>query len=465
MFEAFEEHVKIVKNGEHPIILTEWLDDEPSVLDELDANHGEAIDFKLLHAVGKDLADVVRGNKQMLEFMTKDDMLNRFYMEGYASYPRAKILEIGAGTGGTSWSVLNSIDDAYDSYTYTDVSSGFFHLAEEKLSKFANKMIFKDLDIEQEPKDQGFTEQSYNIIVAALVLHATHDLEKTMQHARSLLKPGGFLVMVELIGTMSVRATLVMGGLPGWWLGENDGRRLSPLITAIEWDRVLQDTGFSAVDDDFQRLRSPLSTAVDLPVPTEPIVVIGGKRLATSKIVRKIQKLLPKKWDHQMRIFKSFDEVDMAKITPGIDVLCLQDVDEPPFANTITAQRMAIIQTLLMNAKNLLWVTGTGDSHTPRANLIHGIMRMAPSELPQPNVQVLRLETRDNPAVVTRHSVEMFLRLRETGTDGGNSHRDIMWSMEPELDIIRDQLMIPRVIPDVDLNQLYNASKRAITRR
>ncbi|PTB61706.1 polyketide synthase [Trichoderma citrinoviride] len=383
MFEAFEEHVRVVKSGEHPIILPEWLDDEASILDELDAKHGETIDFKLLHAVGKDLADVVRGNKQMLEVMTKDDMLNRFYMEGYASvptnkavgdvmrqlsfkFPRARILEIGAGTGGTSWSVLNCIDDAYESYTYTDVSSGFFHLAEEKFAKFAHKMIFKVLDIEQEPKEQGFEEQSYDIIVAALVLHATHDLEKTMRHARSLLKPGGFLVMVELTGTMSVRATLVMGGLPGWWLGENDGRRLSPLVTAVEWDRLLQDTGFSgadavihdladeekhctalimgqAVDDDFQRLRSPLSTVAELPLPTDPIVVIGGKRLSTSKVVREIQKLLPKKWARHTLAYKSIDEIDVSKVTPSIDILSLQDFDEPPFSHTVTAHRMAII--------------------------------------------------------------------------------------------------------------------------
>ncbi|TFA97733.1 Polyketide synthase-nonribosomal peptide synthetase [Trichoderma ghanense] len=504
MFEAFEEHIRVVKDGEHPIILPEWLDDEAAILDELDSKHGETIDFRLLHAVGKDLADVVRGNKQMLEVMTKDDMLNRFYMEGYASvptnkavgdvmrqlsfkFPRAKVLEIGAGTGGTSWSVLNCIDNSYESYTYTDVSSGFFHLAEEKFSEFAHKMIFKVLDIEQEPKEQGFEEQSYDIVIAALVLHATHDLEKTMRHARSLLKPGGFLVMVELTGTMSVRATLVMGGLPGWWLGENDGRRLSPLITAIEWDRLLQDTGFSgadavihdladeekhctalimsqAVDDDFQRLRSPLSTVAELPLPADPILVIGGKRLSTSKVVREIQKLLPKKWARHTRIYKSIDEVDLSRVTAGVDILSLQDLDEPPFSHAMTAHRMTIIQTLLMNAKNLLWVTGARESQSPRASLIHGIMRVVPSELPQLNVQVLGLEATETPAALAKNSVEMFLRLRETGTDGGNSHREMLWFMEPELDIVRDQIIIPRVVPDVDLNELYNASKRAITK-
>jgi aspyridone synthetase (hybrid polyketide synthase/nonribosomal peptide synthetase) len=504
MFEAFENHISIVKNGEHPIILPEWLDDEESILDELDSKHGDTIDFKLLHAVGKDLAHVVRGNKQMLEVMTKNDMLNRFYMEGYASvptnkavgdvmrqlsfkFPRAKILEIGAGTGGTSWSVLKSINDAYESYTYTDVSSGFFHLAEEKFSDFAHKIIFKVLDIEQEPKEQGFKEQSYDIIIAALVLHATHDLERTMRHARSLLKPGGFLVMVELTGTMSVRATLVMGGLPGWWLGENDGRRLSPLVTAIEWDRLLQNTGFSgadavihdladeekhctalimgqAVDDDFQRLRSPLSTVAELPPPDDPILVIGGKRLSTSKVIREIQKLFPRKWARHVRVYKSIDEVNVSGITPGLDVLSLQDLDESPFSHTITARCMTILQTLLMNAKNILWVTGARECQSPRANLIHGIMRVVPSELPQLNVQVLGLEATATPVALARTSVEMFLRLRETGTDGGNSHREMLWSMEPELDIVRDRIIIPRVVPDNELNELYNASKRAITK-
>ncbi|KAL7809312.1 polyketide synthase [Trichoderma aethiopicum] len=504
MLEAFEDHVKIVEGGEHPIILSEWLDDEESILHELDSKHGETIDFKLLHAVGKNLADVVRGRKQMLEVMTKDDMLNRFYMEGYASvptnkavgdvmrqlsfkFPRAKILEIGAGTGGTSWSVLNSIDNAYESYTYTDVSSGFFHLAEEKFSKFAHKMIFKVLDIEQEPKQQGFEEQTYDIIVAALVLHATHDLATTMRHARSLLKPGGFLVMVELTGTMSVRATLVMGGLPGWWLGEHDGRRLSPLVTAMEWDRLLQDTGFSgadavihdladeekhctalimsqAVDDALQRLRSPLSTVAELPVPAAPILVIGGRRLSTSKVIREVQKLLPKNWVRHVQVYKSIDEVEVSRVTPGVDILSLQDFDEPPFSHTITAHRMTILQSLLMNARNLLWVTGARESQRPRANLIHGIMRVVPSELPQLNVQVLGLDATEAPVALARDSVQMFLRLRETGADGGNSHREMLWSTEPELDIVCGRIMIPRVVPDDELNELYNASKRAITK-
>ncbi|PTD08714.1 hypothetical protein FCULG_00010959 [Fusarium culmorum] len=116
MFEAFEEDIRVIAAGEHPIITPDWLNDDFSVLSTIDAEYAEDIDIKLLHAIGGHLAEVVRGNEQLLEVITKDDMLNRFYMESYASiptnkfvgdvmkhltfkYPRAKVLEIGDSTG------------------------------------------------------------------------------------------------------------------------------------------------------------------------------------------------------------------------------------------------------------------------------------------------------------------------------------------------------------------------------
>lgn len=125
MFKASAEHIRVVAAGEHPIITPDWLNDDFSVLSTIDAEYAEDIDIKLLHAIGGHLAKVVRGNEQLLEVITKDDMLNRFYVEGYVSiptnkfvgdvmkhltfkYPRTKVLEIGESTGGTSWSILNN---------------------------------------------------------------------------------------------------------------------------------------------------------------------------------------------------------------------------------------------------------------------------------------------------------------------------------------------------------------------
>ncbi|KAF5663828.1 polyketide synthase [Fusarium heterosporum] len=503
MFEAFENHIRVVAAGEHPIIKAEWLRDDASIFEEINAKYGDEIDIKLLHAVGNHLAEVVRGKAQLLEVMTKDDMLNRFYMEGYASiptnkfvgdvmkqltfkHPRAKILEIGAGTGGTSWSILNTIKDAYDSYTYTDISSGFFPNAAEKFSNFAHKMVFKVLNVEDEPTDQGFEEGSYDIIVAALVLHATHDLKRTLSNTRKLLKPGGYLVLLELTGITSVRATFIMGGLEGWWLGADDGRRLTPLVTAVEWDSVLQETGFSgaetvvydlpdenkhctslivsqAIDDDFLRLREPLSYKSDFQPPTEPVLIIGGKKLWTNKVISEVKKILPRSWQRKLQVVEGIDKVDISQLSPRMDTIVLQDADESVFATTMTKHRLERLQSLLINSKNMLWVTTAGKSHTPRASLIQGITRVVPAELPHLNTQLLGLSTEQSPSAAAGHTVEAFLRMLQI--DQASSSHEILWAHEPELEISVDgQANIPRVIPDVDLNDMYNASKRSISK-
>ncbi|CEI70300.1 unnamed protein product [Fusarium venenatum] len=503
MFEAFEEHIRVVAAGEHPIIKADWLNDDVSILKTIDAQYSEEIDIKLLHAVGGHLAEVVRGNEQLLEVMTKDDMLNRFYMEGYASittnkfvgdimkqltfkFPRAKVLEIGAGTGGTSWSILNAIDDAYDSYTYTDISSGFFPNAAEKFSSFSHKMIFKVLNVEDEPSGQGFEDGSYDIIVAALVLHATHDLKRTLHNTRKLLKPGGYLVLLELTGIASVRATFIMGGLEGWWLGGDDGRRLTPLVTTVEWDNVLQDSGFSgadtvvydlpdeakhctsvivsqAIDDEFLRLREPLSCKSDFPSLTDPLVIIGGKKFWTSKVISEVQKLLPRSWKRQIKLVKSIDKIDASNLPSRMDVILLQDADESVFATTIAQPQLNNLQAILMRSKNMLWVTTSGKSHAPRASLIQGITRVIPAELPHLNAQLLGMPSEQTPTSAANHTVEAFLRLIQ-GEDVARDGK-ILWAQESELEISADgKTVIPRVIPDETLNETYNGSKRVISK-
>ncbi|KAM0338448.1 hypothetical protein ACHAPU_011325 [Fusarium lateritium] len=125
-----------------------------------------------------------------------------------------RFLEIGAGTIGATGAVLERIGQAYSSYTYTDISSGFFDRAGAKFQNHGGKMLFNMLDIEKDPVSQGFAEHSYDIILAANVLHAIRSLSKTLQSTRRLLKPGGFLFLMEILGKDVMRIGLVMGGLP-----------------------------------------------------------------------------------------------------------------------------------------------------------------------------------------------------------------------------------------------------------
>lgn len=61
-----------------------------------------------------------------------------------------------------------------------------------------------------------------------------------------------------------------MGPLPGWWLGEADGRRGGPLLDVPEWHAGLLRAGFSGVDMDVRGDREDSKKPVSLIVSTKP---------------------------------------------------------------------------------------------------------------------------------------------------------------------------------------------------
>ena len=76
-------------------------------------------------------------------------------------------------------------------------------------------MSFRTLDIEGGLVEQGFQTGSYDLILAANVLHATGPVEKSLSNVRKLLKPGGKLALIEII-TLVPYVNLIFGTLPGW---------------------------------------------------------------------------------------------------------------------------------------------------------------------------------------------------------------------------------------------------------
>lgn len=186
---------------------------------------------------------ILRGKVTALEVMLEENRLSRYYLDGlkwgranaklgelvalYAQKnPRARMIEIGGGTGGATSHVLNALGKSHAgkganlaSYDFTDVSSGFFEAAKVKFQDWKSVMRYKKLDIEQDPASQGFEEGSYDVVIACQVLHATQSMHKTMANARKLLKPGGKLFIMETTkDQMDIQ--FVFGFLQGWWLSE-----------------------------------------------------------------------------------------------------------------------------------------------------------------------------------------------------------------------------------------------------
>lgn len=119
---------------------------------------------------------------------------------------------------------LGGFDNDYpqfSTYVFTDISTGFFEKAQTKLKAWGCLISYKPLNIEDDLKAQGFDEsEGYDIIVAANVLHATHNMRHTMSQVNRLLKTNGKLILVEAFADRRIYGELIFGLLPGWWMGK-----------------------------------------------------------------------------------------------------------------------------------------------------------------------------------------------------------------------------------------------------
>ncbi len=109
-----------------------------------------------------------------------------------------KILEIGAGTGGTSNDILPYLNDKNVEYHFTDVSNFFLNKAREKYGKFP-WIKYHIFDINQDYQKQGIEESSYDVILCANVLHVAINGDDAFATLKAISNSKGFLVIVDAI--------------------------------------------------------------------------------------------------------------------------------------------------------------------------------------------------------------------------------------------------------------------------
>ena len=161
------------------------------------------------------------------------------------AHRRLRVLEIGAGTGGTTQAILPYLPESCV-YVYSDVSPLFVAQGEEKFAAFPF-VEFGTLDIERPIGEQGFEAGSFDLVIGANVVHATRNLSESLGHVHELLADGGRLLLLE--GLRPLRfIDLIFGLTEGWWRFEDmDVRPSHPLLTGEGWTRVLQGVGFEDV--------------------------------------------------------------------------------------------------------------------------------------------------------------------------------------------------------------------------
>lgn len=157
------------------------------------------------------------------------------------------ILEVGAGTGGLSKFMLKELNEFRNNvhYCYTDLSFGFTQFG-KKIFKEYDFVEYRLFDAEKPVEAQGFTKNSYNIVIASNVVHATKNIENTLGNIYDLLNNKGIIVLNESIQRLDY-STLTFGLTDGWWLFEDEENRIefSPILSNEKWSNVLKKSSFS----------------------------------------------------------------------------------------------------------------------------------------------------------------------------------------------------------------------------
>ena len=261
--------------------------------------------------VALNMSGLYTGDTEALEILLADDTLTQVYIATDAcdrsefirhlahSKPNLRILEIGAGTGASTMSMLKHLvlpgaggdgdgdgegsgrHPLYSRYTFTDISSAFFVAAKERFKGYSN-IEYRTLDISKDPGEQGFeVADRYDLVIATNVLHATRRLGETLRNVHGLLAPGGRLLLHELY-SRSKWPNFVFGTLPGWWLGEDDGRPGEPCVEPARWEEELTRAGFAGMDALVLDAEEPYQlNAIMVAKPRQQLAGDKGKKTVT----------------------------------------------------------------------------------------------------------------------------------------------------------------------------------------
>jgi NADPH:quinone reductase-like Zn-dependent oxidoreductase/ubiquinone/menaquinone biosynthesis C-methylase UbiE len=464
-----------------------YTSDDAAVDRLLDSVSSSGAEGDLLVHVGRNLVPIIEGQRDALELMLEGGRLDAFYRDhsrfdrnyqqatrylklaGHKK-PDMSILEIGSGTGGASLPVLKALtnDDTgihhFGSFAFTDISTGFFEAAKAKLSQWSSVLSYEKLDIEADPLEQGFEAQSYDVILAANVLHATRSMDNTMRNVRKLLKPGGKLVVVELTRERFTTST-IFGTLPGWFAGDEEDRIRGPTLTELQWDTLLRRTGFNGVDMAASDSRFEAHHQGSMIVATASqensvddsntadrrqtgdFLIIHEGGAAEIFYAEKLGS-----WLLNMGLMVSTSSLDSCQPE---DKLCivLSDLSRPSF-DAPTDNRFRKIKAIFTASAGVLWVTSGAsfDCTNPTANMATGFARTVRSEYGNNTVVTLDLDPNAKTpsewglsikaiqVLISRHLLQPL--------ESGQSE-----STDREYAECGGKLIIPRVTPHNSLNR------------
>ncbi|PNP51828.1 hypothetical protein THARTR1_07597 [Trichoderma harzianum] len=452
-----------------------WLLDSPEERQKhfaIAASQG--VDGELISRVGPITESILLGESNSLVAMAKDGLLQSYYAHSMRlapsltrlstlvrrvahKNPAARVLQIGAGTGAAApRSILKAIGtpkiSVVASWHITEPSTDILEDTQAELADWADFLEFSVLDINRDPSKQGFTPESYDIVVCYQSLHTAEDVAGTLAHVR--LKPGGKLLLAETTRDQSqIDLFFILGLLP------------TPASShSISWDSVLQESGFSgadlAIDDATTTVLStrPIveQQKPDLGRASNPggfAIVTSNKTPAPAGLVdllsQRIHDLTKTTVSHLV-----LEESTPAAYESKVCVF-VGDIDEPTLLTDLDATRIEGLRAMVTKCGGLVWITtgGAVESERPEQALAQGFLRVLRNEYVGRRYLYIDLDPR-----AENNTEDIVSTIVQVLQEGFGQVQDVLATeigrTEFEYAQRNGVLLIPRVYKDEEYNDM-----------
>lgn len=209
---------------------------------------GEVDGIKLIFGTeeGRELASGLYGKSllNLLSIKQMENVLTRITAELPSNQGPLRIIELGAGTGGFTANILPILaaTKVPVEYIFTDLAPSMVAGARRRFKEYPF-ITFRSLDIEEPAPEDLLATQ--HIVIAHNCVHATHSLTNSTKNIHGLLRPDGFLMLMEMTSTV-YWVDMIFGVFEGWWLFD-DGREHAIAHQNV-WEETMRSVGYGHVD-------------------------------------------------------------------------------------------------------------------------------------------------------------------------------------------------------------------------
>lgn len=398
-------------------------------------------------------------------------------------FSNAHILEIGDNSGSdpAATSMLCRITGQNAAYT---IACPDHDALRELQTRCISGLVPIVLDIEEPVTGSTRPGDTYDIIIVPnpLQLARMESPYVAFENMRKLMRPGGFLIMLNIGGNDSPRAALISAMTSLGGLESDRHTSTEPYFTesANYSEHHIVKAGFSATS----RIIHPNQSRIVVPMylsicqalnervaffrePLSPNT--GFFKLDTLTIVcanHERRQCLGRMVQKNFRRIQFLDTLsDFARVEVPIGGTVVHITDEEALSRVfkhLTPTSVHSFRNMFKRSRIILWATSGTDSARPYASIFKGLHRVISLELSDVNIQTIDFSSETE--IDVRLVATKLLQLAASCSWHNDEQlKDILWCREPEIKVQGGQILIPRLRQSPERNRRYNSAQRYIT--